>query len=98
MEILILFITLLRLSPGRRIQVYRHMRPMARELGNTLLVAHIAKATNHDAETRLKIDQYKDGGRNMYAGPVGIIDGPADRMLSGFHAMITGVAAGYVTH
>jgi hypothetical protein len=70
------------------------MRPLAQKLGDMRLAAHIDKATSHDAQTRLKIDQYKNGGRNMYAGPVGTIDGPADRMLSGFHAMITGAAAG----
>jgi hypothetical protein len=94
METLLMFITVLRLSPGRRIQVYRKMRPLAEALRETGLVAHIDKAMSHDAHTRLTIDRHKHGGRNAYAGPVGLVDGPADRMLSGLYAMIKGAAAG----
>lgn len=71
-----------QLSSGRRLWIYRHVRPVAERLFQPRLVAHIDMAMEHDVHTRSLDNRWSWRGRTIYADGVPDIDGKVDGVLT----------------
>ena len=91
-------IPILRLSSGQRFLIYNRMAPLAQELGQARLLAHLDLASAHEQVTRELENRWNAATTRVFGDQVAEIDSLVDLTLSGIRDIAVGQAKGLPAH